>query len=173
MNDRVLGAVRAMGVLLGAIGVLADPAAAQRAPLQQAAWLAGCWEARVGNRLTLEMWMPPAGDLLIGGSRTTVGDSTREFEHLRIRASGDQLVYTAIPSGQRETSFTSTAVSDTLLGFENLQHDFPQRILYRRRGADSVIVRVEGPGRNNTTRGFNIPMRRASCTSVPEAPARP
>jgi len=44
--------------------------------------------------------MPPAGGLMVGGSRTVVAQAAREFEHLRIAARGDTLVYTAIPSGQ-------------------------------------------------------------------------
>jgi hypothetical protein len=141
----------------------ASAAGAQSTSLSRLGWLAGCWEQRAATRVTMEMWMPPAGDLMMGGSRTVVGGAAREFEHLRIRARGDTLVYTAIPSGQKETDFRSTVVTATSVTFENLAHDFPQRIIYRRAGADSVIARVEGPGPNNTTRGFDIPMRRASC----------
>ena len=143
---------------------------AQSGPLMRANWLAGCWELRVPNRVTLEMWMPPLGDLMLGASRTTVGTATTEFEQLRLKAEGDRLVYTSIPSRQREASFSSIAVSDTLLVFENTAHDFPQRIIYRRRGADSIIARIEGPGPNGT-RGVQFPYRRANClTATPPAP---
>jgi hypothetical protein len=82
----------------------------------------------------------------------------RQFEHLRLTAEDANLVYTAIPSGQKEASFKSTAATDTLLVFENLEHDFPKRILYRRRGADSIVARIEGGNR-----GIDFPMRRVSC----------
>lgn len=159
--------------LAAIVSALPLTARQQSSLLDRAAWLAGCWELRATNRLTHEMWMPPAGTSMMGSSRTTSSTATREFEHLRISVDGQQLVYTAIPSGQRETAFRSTHLSDTALVFENLQHDFPQRIIYRKRGADSVIARVEGPGANNTTRGFNLPMRRASCTQTPAPPAPP
>jgi hypothetical protein len=110
------------------------------------------------------MWMAPAGGMMLGASRTVVGGATREFEHLRLQTEGANLSYIALPSGQRETTFPSKHVSDTLLVFENLQHDFPQRVLYRRAGVDSLVARIEGPGPNNTTRGFDFPMRRASCS---------
>ncbi|MGQ0642067.1 MAG: DUF6265 family protein [Gemmatimonadaceae bacterium] len=152
-------------VLIGAIAAgTAGPALGQATPLDNAKWLAGCWELRAANRLTTEMWMPPAGGVMLGASRTVVGSSTREFEHLRMRADGATLNYIAMPSGQNETTFLSKQVSDSALVFENLQHDFPQRIIYRRRGADSIVARIEGPGTNNTTRGFDFPMQRASCT---------
>jgi hypothetical protein len=162
-NWRPLGRLAVHLVIVSA--PLAQPAAAQSYPLDHASWLAGCWEARTGGRVTMEMWLPPAGGMMIGGSRTTMGDTTREFEHLRLVVKDGRLIYTAIPSGQRETAFTSTTVSDTLLVFENLQHDFPQRIIYRRRGTDSVVARVEGPAADGTTRGFTTSMRRAICTA--------
>jgi hypothetical protein len=142
---------------------------AQSVGVQRAAWMAGCWEMRGQGRSTIEMWMPPSGDLMLGASRTVVNGVAREFEHLRLRAAGDTLIYTALPSGQQEASFRSTLVRPDTLVFENTAHDFPQRIIYSRRGADSLVARVEGPGPNNTTRGFSVPMRRVDCTQ-PVAP---
>ena len=142
----------------------------QASALARAGWLAGCWEIRAPNRVTLEMWMPPLGDLMLGASRTTVGTATSEFEQLRLKAEGDRIVYVAAPSGQKETSFPSITIADTLMVFENTAHDFPQRIIYRRRGADSLIARIEGPGPSGA-RGVNFPMRRTNCLTVaPPAP---
>ena len=140
-------------------------------PLARVGWLAGCWELRAPNRVTLEMWMPPLGDMMLGASRTTVGTATSEFEQLRMKTEGDRVVYTSIPSGQREASFPSILLSDTALVFENTAHDFPQRVGYRRVGTDSVVAYIEGPGRSGPRR-IQFPMRRASCTSAnPPAPS--
>src|SRR5688572_18992179 len=101
--------------VVGAIVVSAS-GSAQRSPgsaIERAGWLAGCWEMRAQNRVTMEMWMPPSGGTMLGASRTTAGGATREFEHLRLHAAGDTLVYTALPSGQHEASFRSTTVSAT------------------------------------------------------------
>lgn len=134
--------------------------------IQPPAWLAGCWEQRTvgSNRESLEMWMPPAGGLMLGASRTVVGGAVREYEQLLIKVEGGKLVYTATPSGQRTASFTSINVTDSSFTVENLQHDFPQRISYRRHGPDSLIARIEGPGRGGSgTRGADFPMRRTGC----------
>jgi len=152
----------ALAAVLAAL--TAAHAAQQAGPLDRLGWLAGCWEMKRGARTTLEMWMPPAGGLMRGASRTTADGAVREFEHVRLRTDGGRLVYTALPSGQAEASFTSTEVSDSGFTVENLQHDFPQRIVYRRRGADSLVARIEGPGPGGT-RAFEFPMRRASCTA--------
>ena len=139
------------------LGVL--PAVLAGQVVQPPAWLAGCWEQRSGDRQSLEMWMPPAGGLMLGASRTLVNGAVREYEQIRIAVDNGKLVYTATPSGQQTASFTSTRVTDSSFTVENLQHDFPQRIIYRRHGADSLIARVEG-----AARGFDYPMRRSSCT---------
>lgn len=103
---------------------------------------------------------------MVGASRTVAGDRARAFEHLRLRADGERLVYTAIPSGQTETDFRSTAVSDSAFTVENLEHDFPQRIIYRRTAPDALHVRVEGPGPSGP-RGFDLVFRRVECVAEP------
>lgn len=149
-----------------AVGLLAavEMGSAQSTPgsLEAVAWLAGCWELRRTDRVTVEMWMPPAGGLMVGGSRTVVAGRARAFEHLRLRAEGDGLVYVATPSGQQETEFRSVSVTDDGFVVENPEHDFPQRIVYRRNGADSLIARIEGPGPTGP-RGIDFPMRRIRC----------
>lgn len=138
--------------------------AAQASPIDRAGWLAGCWELRTPTRLTIEMWMPPAAGMMLGASRTTMGDRVREFEHLRLTAHGDTLVYHATPSGQTPTDFRSVLpLTANELVFENLAHDFPQRLRYRLVSPDSMVARVEGPGAGGAVQGFDLPMRRVRC----------
>ncbi len=144
----------------------AAPAALAAQTPSLPAWLAGCWQHRSGNRESLEMWMPPAAGLMLGASRTIVGGAVREYEQLLIRMENGKLIFTATPSGQQTASFTSTSLTDTSFVVENPQHDFPQRIIYRRRGADSLIARIEGPGGGGSgtaTRGIDFPMLRTGC----------
>lgn len=146
------------------IALLATAAApaAQNEPLAALRWLAGCWELRGGNRAVLEMWMPPEGGVMLGVSRTLVGGTMHDSERLRLAVRDSRVVYTALPAGQAETDFTATTVSDRGFRVENPTHDFPQRIIYTRRGADSLIARIEGntPG---GPRGIDYPMRRVRC----------
>ncbi|MCL4811398.1 MAG: hypothetical protein KJ061_02885 [Vicinamibacteraceae bacterium] len=151
-----------LGVSVGGVARAAAAAPAS-SPLDKLAWLGGCWESATDRRVTVEMWLPPAGGLMVGASRTVAGGEARSFEHLRLRADGDTLVYTAIPSDQQETDFRSTAVHEHGFTVENLAHDFPQRIVYTRTGADTVNARVEGPGRDGATRGFDLAYRRVAC----------
>jgi hypothetical protein len=148
--------------LLVATTVVLPPAPPQGAALDRVQWLAGCWEQRRGDRVTVEMWTPARGGLALGHSRTIAGGALRSYEQLKLVAKEGGFDYVALPLGQRETVFGSTAVSDSGFTVENLAHDFPQRIIYRRVGADSLVARVEGPGQDGT-RGFDIPMRRVPC----------
>ena len=106
--------------------------------------------------------MAPRGRTMIGSSRTIRGDSLFEFEQIVLRERGGQLLYEARPSRQATTTFTSTAVDDTSLVFENPQHDFPQKVGYQRRGADSLVAFIEGP-RNGQTRRIIFPYSRVTC----------
>jgi hypothetical protein len=106
--------------------------------------------------------MVPKGGTMLGLGRTTRGDSLLDFEHTRIYRRGTRLVFAANPSGQAPAEFESIHASDSAVTFENLRHDFPQRVIYRRRGADSLLARVEGTT-GGQTRGVDFPYTRAAC----------
>ena len=125
------------------------------------AWMSGCWERRTPTGATVEQWMSPEGGTMLGMSRTVRGDSTREWEFLRLAPIGSQLHYIAVPSGQRETAFAAVHTSDTLAIFENAAHDFPQRISYARASRDSLIARVGMLAAGG--RVITISFRRATC----------
>ena len=153
------------GNLLAAAFLLhrAVAGSAQAPPtVAQVGWMAGCWELAAGPRLIEEQWMRPRGGLMLGASRTVAGDSLREYEQVALFERGGRLVYAAAPARQAPAEFESIAVSDSLVIFENPAHDFPQRIIYRRRGADSLLARVEGM-RGGQLRGSDFPYRRIIC----------
>jgi len=137
-------------------------ASAGAAEVARLGWIAGCWELRTPTRVTQESWIAPAGGLMLGTSRTVIREVAREFEFLRIEPRGGTPTYVAQPGGGTATAFGATVVSDTAVTFENLQHDFPQRIIYRRIGSDSLVARIEGP-QGGQQRGIDFRMKRISC----------
>jgi hypothetical protein len=68
------------------------------------------------------------------------------------------------PSGQATTVFTSTSVGETSIVFENLQHDFPQRISYERNGA-RLLAWIEGP-MNGQPRRIEYAYQRVACGGI-------
>jgi Domain of unknown function (DUF6265) len=127
-------------------------------------WMSGCWEVNDGRSITTERWAKPTGNLMIGTSQTVRNEKTVSFEFLRIVNNGQGLVYIAKPSSaQSETAFTFAKRGEKEIMFENLKHDFPQRIIYRQTSADSLFARIEGPGKDGGVKGMDIPMKRVKC----------
>jgi hypothetical protein len=131
--------------------------------VQRLSWIAGCWRQTAGNRVVDEQWMAPRAGAMLGMSRTVRDDTVLvEFEQLRISDDAAGAVYHAQPSGQPAADFTAATVSDSMVTFANPAHDFPQRIIYRRRGSDSLIARIEGI-RGGQSRGVDFPYVRVAC----------
>lgn len=125
------------------------------------AWLAGCWESPGSGPVVEERWSPPRGGSMLGTSRTVRGDSLVAWEFLLLRERGGRLVYRAHPSGQSAAEFVATVVTADSVIFENPEHDFPQRIGYRRTG-DSLLGWIDGV-RNGQSRRAEFPYVRRRC----------
>lgn len=131
------------------------------AEVDRLAWLSGCWTQPRANGIIEEHWMTPRGGSMLGMSRTVVGDKTVEYEFLRIAVVGGTLAYVARPSGQSEATFPLKSVTDGVVVFENLSHDFPQRVIYRRNDDSSITARIEGTVKGEA-RGRDFPYRRCA-----------
>lgn len=125
-------------------------------------WLAGCWSLEGSEPGTLEVWMKPAGGVMVGMSRTIRNGAATAHEFMLIRSDGDSLVFVAQPSNQREAKFIAARIAEREVIFENLAHDFPQRILYRRSGDDTLHARIEGV-RDGKLRGIDYSMTKVAC----------
>ena len=139
-------------LLAAMIGLaITAPLGAQQGSLDDVKWLQGCWELQRGTTRVVEKWTATDGNLMLGESRTTSSGVERESEKLRLFTRGDTLVYEATPGRQRMTEFKTTAWKGEEIIFANPAHDFPQRIVYRRVGTDSLLARIEGDrdGRRN------------------------
>ena len=111
--------------------------------LAQLGWLAGAWSGDDGGTLNEELWLAPAGGLMLAVHRDTAGGKATGFEFLRIEQDGDAVVYRAMPEGRPATDFRRVAQGPSCIVFENPQHEFPRRILYWREG-QVLHARIEG-----------------------------
>jgi Domain of unknown function (DUF6265) len=148
---------------------IAHREARQGASLDQLAWFAGCWTYTSPRVVIEEYWTRPAGGSMLGMSRTLRrnpgGDSTIAWEFIRLYPRGIDLVYAAQPHNQPSAEFVSEKVIDGEVVFANPAHDYPQRIIYRRAGRDSLRARVEGT-QNGRPRGSDFPYARVACDSA-------
>lgn len=127
------------------------------------AWLSGCWESNRNGREINEQWMKPSGQTMLGMGRTVAKGKTVEYEFVQIRQEIDgNLYYVAKPSGQSEASFKLIKLQNREATFENPEHDFPQRVIYRLEADGSLFARVEGTSKGKM-RGFDYPMKRGQC----------
>jgi hypothetical protein len=129
--------------------------------VRQLAWLQGCWEAASAERTVEEQWMAPRGNSMVGSSRTVRRGTLAGYELVVILERDDRLVYLAHPSGQPSAEFVSTMVTEQSVIFENPEHDFPQRIGYRRRGSE-LLAWIEGSDRGEAKR-IEFPYTRVRC----------
>jgi hypothetical protein len=107
--------------------------------------------------------MKPAGGTMLGMSRTVSNGKTVEFEFIRIRQDGNgEIHFIAKPSGQKEASFKMINAGKREVTFENPEHDFPQKIVYRLEKDGSLGARIEGTSKGKT-KAIDFRMEKVSC----------
>ena len=133
--------------------------------IENLAWLAGCWQVKDSKPGTTisEQWMLPAGNAMLGAGRTVKNGKMTEFEFLRIVQSDSGLAYIARPAENPvDTSFSLISWANDEYVFENKEHDFPQRVIYRRENDGSLFARVEGMDKGRSL-GFDFLSTRSKC----------
>ena len=107
---------------------------------------------------------------MLGVSRTVRRGVTQGYEFMQIRPGADgRLVYIAQPQGRSETLFTLLPGVSGELVFENPEHDFPQRVIYRQEPAGRLRARIEGH-REGLPRAVDQTMTRVPCDPQAGAP---
>lgn len=150
-------------ILLG----LTFPAFAADGPLQakieDLAWLTGCWASTTGEPGSGEQWSAPAGGSMLGTGRTIKDSKTVAYEFLVIHETSDGgVVYIASPNGEGKTAFGLVFLEKRAAIFENPNHDFPQRLIYKLGQDGTLSARIEGKVKDEQ-RGIDFAMKKVSC----------
>lgn len=119
---------------------------AQERYLSDLAFMSGCWRGKLSGRngTVEERYNPAAGDLMLGTSQTIVDGRTSFFEFIKIEQTEGGIVMTPAPKGKLSVPFKMVSLAGKKAVFENLEHDFPKRILYQLRDNGSLVARIEG-----------------------------
>ena len=112
--------------------------------LRDMSWISGCWQGRQGNAEIEEIWSKPAGGSMLGLGRTVRGNRTVSFEFMQFREDQGSLVFMPQPQGGPRVSFPLKDYFSGKATFENLKHDFPQRVIYERKGKALMWASIEG-----------------------------
>ena len=136
---------------------------AQNAPeIADFSAMAGCWEKVGGSDQISEQWMKPAGNSMIGAGRTVENGKISSYEFMRLEGLADGVYFYAQPKGNpKETPFKLIKWNAGEFVFENLQNDFPQRVIYKP-GKDRMQARIEGSNKGKPM-AFDFPFKRVSC----------
>lgn len=137
------------------------------ATLENLAWLTGCWEGRQGQAIVEEIWSKPRGGSMIGLGRTVKDGKTTSFEFMQFREENGSLVFLPQPQGGERVSFPLKDSFVEKATFENLGHDFPQRVIYERKGPGLLLAAVEGTYKGKAERE-EFQMRKVRCNPKDE-----
>lgn len=129
------------------------------AELDKLSFMAGCW-AGPG---TFEMWMKPDSGSMMGAGRTIRNGKVVSTEFFSVAETVEGVVLNVqLRLATKTTPFRAKEITPTAVIFENPDHDYPQRIIYRRQADGSLLGRIEGVDKGKE-RAVDYPMKRASC----------
>jgi hypothetical protein len=115
-------------------------------------WMAGSWVTEGGSSWTEERWSRPRGGVMLGTGLSGEGAKAQSFEFMRIaRDDEGRLTFWGSPGGAAPTPFRYEGGGEREAVFVNAAHDYPQRIVYRREGAELVATVSRADGSNAQT----------------------
>ncbi len=93
-------------------------------------FMVGYWQSTdPSGKTEEELWLPERGNMMLGLHRSVYGLSG-DFEYMRIENRKLGITLVALPRAEKATEFQLVRSGKNEAVFENLAHDFPQRIRY-------------------------------------------
>lgn len=116
--------------------------------LDKVDWILGYWEMVSPDGKVTESWVRTNDSIYSGvGKYTDTAGQILTTEEINIVLRDGKLLYIPQVSNQNDgqpVTFSEAAFSDTMVVFENKGHDFPQRIVYVKKGEDKMLAYIEG-----------------------------
>lgn len=134
--------MRQVLVVLAAAVSLAVPVRA--ADFAQVSFMSGCWKTAVGVTPEYrECYTTPKAGMMQGSSQTIENGKTTFFEFSLVIEDAGKIIYRPFIKGVQSVDFTLTKLGPAEAVFENLSHDFPQRVIYRKGSDGKLTARIE------------------------------
>ncbi len=150
-------------ILAAAIAIVFHACTLKPKPMiQHPHFLPGLWESTGNIRLFEEWWIINDSNLA-GRSFSNNGNDTLLLETMELKQTGGKWFYVALVAGQNESravSFTMTDAADAMV-FENPDHDYPNRIIYKLEADTLLYARTENMA-SNKVKEFSF--RKIGCT---------
>jgi hypothetical protein len=131
--------------LLLVLALAAAPSLAAGPPVRvdSLQWMTGSWVQVTDARHVSETWLGPRAGMMVATNLTVRADGRPSFEYQRIADTPDGISLFASPSGRAPVEFKLKESAGERVVFENLEHGFPQRVMYWRDG-EALRARIEG-----------------------------
>ena len=127
-----------------------------RQALKKLDWILGEWEGGDEKGKFIESWKANGKEGYIGAGMTIDSGDTTFTEHLSLRNIEGKVYYIPIVEhNDGPVRFELTQLEERLARFENKDHDFPNRIIYRKVNDRTLHVRVEGDTEEGV-KGFDL-----------------
>lgn len=129
--------------------------------LEDIAFLTGCWKGQMGTLDMREQWSEAEAGVMLGNTRFIRAGRMADFEFGMFVESEEGVTLWPYPRGERSANgFPLARIQEGReFVFENLEHDFPVRIIYVHDRPDHLAPRIEG--RDGESRGWSL--SRVSC----------
>lgn len=115
--------------------------------LQKMEWLVGEWEQKLPEGIVTEIWKKENDSTLSGKSFFIKEEDTIHSETIVIKQHNDSLLYIPTVKGQNNDepiTFTLSSDVEDNYAFENLTHDYPQKISYKKINGTTLMTTISG-----------------------------
>jgi hypothetical protein len=115
--------------------------------LEKMNWLIGKWENKLPEGLLTETWSQINDSTFTATSFFIIDKDTVHSESIELTQLKDELIYRPTVNGQNNdepVDFKLSSESENTFTFENLKHDYPQKIVYKKVNETNLVATISG-----------------------------
>jgi hypothetical protein len=116
--------------------------------LEKMNWLIGNWENKIDEGLLTETWTKENDSTFSGTTYFIINKKdTVHSETILLKQLNNQLIYSPTVKGQNNdepVDFKLSLENENTFTFENLKHDYPQKIVYKKVNENSLVATISG-----------------------------
>lgn len=119
----------------------------EQKPLETISWLQGTWVSQTQRGPLYEYWQKTGDSGYAVKNFYLYQADTVYFEKVAVTVAQNKIHYTvtvAADTKQEPVDFVSIALDSDSMVLENKRNPFPQQIIYRKKGADSLVAEITG-----------------------------
>jgi hypothetical protein len=116
--------------------------------LEKMNWLIGNWENKIDEGLLTETWSKENDSTFSGTTYFVINKKdTVHSETIILTQLNNELIYRPTVKGQNNdepVDFKLSSENKNIFTFENLKHDYPQKIVYKKVNETNLVATISG-----------------------------